>query len=112
MSSAATDSANDPAAPPREKSLLGKLLAILGVLVSLLFLTNLTFGGIIPFEIPDALPIVGNLDEVFFSGLLLTCLSYLGISLIPNFRGEAARFRSETPRRIGASQAEGSQAGR
>ena len=109
MSTSATDSA---AAPPREKSLLGKLLAILGVLLSLLFLSNLTFGGIIPFEIPDALPIVGNLDEVFFSGLLLTCLSYLGISLIPNFRGEAARFRSELPRRIAGQQTEDFQAGR
>lgn len=93
-------------AAPREKSLLGKLLAILGVLVSLLFLANLTFGGLIPVEIPDALPIVGNLDEVFFTGVLLTCLSYLGVSLIPNFRGEAQRLRSEIPKRLSGQPAE------
>ena len=86
-------------ASPPPTSMLGKLLAILGVLVSLLFLSNLTFGGFIPLEIPDALPLIGNLDEVFFTGLLLTSLGYLGIPLIPNFRAAANPLRIEGPKR-------------
>ncbi len=53
-------------------------MAFLGVLVSLLYLANLTFGIV---EIPDNIPLVGNIDEVFFSGLLFTSLSHLGIRL-------------------------------
>ncbi|HEX5103534.1 MAG TPA: hypothetical protein VFV87_06965 [Pirellulaceae bacterium] len=86
------------AAPPQ--TLVGKVLAIAGVLVSLLFLSNLTFGGIIPLEIPDALPVIGNLDEVFFTGVLLASLSYLGVPLIPNFRAAGQAYsRLEGPKR-------------
>lgn len=53
-------------------------LALLGVLVSLVYLSNISMGII---EIPDNLPLVGNLDEVFFSGLLFACLAKLGINL-------------------------------
>jgi hypothetical protein len=80
------------------QTLLGKIMAIAGVLVSLVFLANLTF-GIIPLEIPDNLPLVGNLDEVFFTGVLLTSLGYLGIPLIPNFRAAANPLRIEGPKR-------------
>jgi uncharacterized membrane protein YkvA (DUF1232 family) len=66
-------------------SLASKLAALGGVVVSIVYLANLT-GGIIPLEIPDVLPIVGNLDEVFFSGLLIASLNHLGIPLVPNFR--------------------------
>jgi hypothetical protein len=83
-------------APPQ--TFIGKLMAIAGVLVSLVFLANLTF-GIIPLEIPDNLPIVGNLDEVFFTGVLLASLSYLGIPLIPNFRAMGTPLRIEGPKR-------------
>src|SRR4029450_3674860 len=38
-------------------------------------------------EIPDNLPVVGNLDEVFFSGLLIVCLAKLGINIVPNLQG-------------------------
>jgi hypothetical protein len=79
------------AAPPQ--TLVGKLMAIAGVLVSLLFLANLTMGGIIPLEIPDAIPVIGNLDEVFFTGVLLASLSYLGLPLIPNFRSAGQAYR-------------------
>ncbi|HAN99254.1 MAG TPA: DUF1232 domain-containing protein [Planctomycetaceae bacterium] len=54
------------------------MLAISGVLLSTLFLMNLTFGLI---EIPDNLPIVGNLDEVAASALLFASLARLGIHL-------------------------------
>ena len=87
------------AGPAQPTSLGGKLLAIGGVLISLLFLSNLTFGGFIPLEIPDALPIIGNLDEVFFTGVLLTSLGYLGIPLIPNFRAMGAPLRIDGPKR-------------
>ena len=54
-------------------------LAIAGVAVSMLYLVNPTVGV---FElIPDVIPVVGNLDEVFFTGLLLTSLARLGITL-------------------------------
>ena len=35
-------------------------------------------------EIPDVVPGLGNLDEVFFSGLLIFSLAKLGINVIPN----------------------------
>ena len=73
----------DELASPPKSTLAGKLLALAGVLVSCAYLANLTFGGVIPLEIPDALPIVGNLDEAFFSGLLFVCLAKLGINVIP-----------------------------
>jgi hypothetical protein len=53
-------------------------MALVGVLVSVLYLSNLTFGII---EIPDNLPLIGNLDEVFFSGVLFASLARLGIRL-------------------------------
>ena len=80
-------------APPA--TMLGKLLAILGVLVSLLFLANLTFGGFIPLEIPDALPFIGNLDEVFFTSILLASLAKLGIPLLPNLAVRPRRDKGE-----------------
>lgn len=58
-------------------------LAVVGAVLSLLFLANLTFGIV---EIPDNLPIIGNIDEVVVSGILFACLSRLGINPIPNFR--------------------------
>jgi hypothetical protein len=88
-----------PAPSANPQTLVGKIMAIAGVLISLLFLSNLTFGGIIPLEIPDAIPVIGNLDEVFFTGVLLTSLGYLGIPLIPNFRAAANPLRIEGPKR-------------
>src|SRR5689334_154940 len=82
--------ASDFAPAARQPTLAGKLIAICGVLISCAFLANLT-AGVIPLEIPDILPLVGNLDEVFFSGVLLASLNYLGIPLIPNFRGDSPR---------------------
>jgi len=67
---------------PREKGrgMMGKALAVIGVLFSVLYLLNFTVGV---FELPDNLPIVGNLDEVVMSGVLLACLRYLGIEVLP-----------------------------
>ena len=67
----------------KPRSHLGTLLAGLGVIVCVVFLLNLTLGIV---EIPDNLPVVGNLDEAFFTGLLIACLRYLGFDPIP-FKG-------------------------
>ena len=62
----------------------GYVLAAIGALVSALYLANI---GVGIFElIPDALPGIGNLDEVFFSALLIFCLRKLGIDLLPYLR--------------------------
>jgi uncharacterized membrane protein YkvA (DUF1232 family) len=47
-----------------------------------LYLANLGMGGI--GEIPDIIPVLGNLDEVLASAILFSCLSYLGINVVPN----------------------------
>jgi hypothetical protein len=44
------------------------------------------------FELPDNLPIVGHIDETLAAGLLLSCLRYLGIDLLP-FAGMIGRGR-------------------
>ncbi len=71
--------------PDKPKSHLGSSLAGLGVIVSVIFLLNLTLGIV---EIPDNLPVVGNIDEAFFTGLLIACLRYLGFDPIP-FKGRS-----------------------
>lgn len=67
--------------PPR-----GRGWALLGMLISIFYLLNFQFGV---FELPDYLPVVGNLDEVFFSGLLFACLAKLGINVLPWMRPTA-----------------------
>lgn len=75
------------------KSCLGTIIASAGLLVSSLWILNLSAG--IFFEIPDNIPIVGNLDEAFFTMVFLASLSYFGIE-IPFLRG-----RVDAARRIG-----------
>lgn len=53
-------------------------LAVIGLIVSVIYLANLSAGFI---EIPDNLPVVGNLDEVFFSGVLFASLAQLGFEI-------------------------------
>ena len=77
MNSTATISA-----PP--STLAGKAVAVVGVLVSCVYLANLGAG--IFLEIPDILPGIGNLDEVFFTTVLLASLAKLGIPILPNLR--------------------------
>lgn len=55
--------------------LMKKISAILLVIVCIVYLINPTFGV---FElIPDNLPIIGNIDEVFVAGLLLSLVNFL-----------------------------------
>ena len=70
-----------------------KLIAIVGLILSTLFLLNLTFGLV---EIPDNLPIVGNIDEVLASGVFFACLSQLGINLLPFYRA-VQTYRGQPP---------------
>ena len=61
-----------------KKGCLSQVLAFIGVLVSILYLLNLSMGIV---EIPDNLPFIGNVDEVVVSGFLFACLRYLGIDV-------------------------------
>lgn len=52
-----------------------KALSILLIIACIVYLINPTLGV---FElIPDNLPIVGNIDEVFVAGLLLSLINFL-----------------------------------
>lgn len=66
----------------RRGSCLGALTAMMAVLISTLFLANLMFGIV---EIPDNLPLVGNIDEAFATAVLVSALSRFGVHLAPNF---------------------------
>lgn len=68
----------------------GQGVAMLGVLVSAFWLLNFTFGV---FEIPDALPVVGNLDEAAAAAMFFSCLRYLGIDILPFGRGKRVETR-------------------
>jgi hypothetical protein len=67
------------------RSLWGTIGAVAGVLLSAVYLLNLSLGLL---EIPDNLPIIGNLDEVVVSAFFYGCLRRLGINLIPFQRKE------------------------
>ena len=57
------------------------VLGVIGVALSGVYLANPSAGFLE--IIPDNIPGIGNLDEVFFSGLFFYCLSLLGIHLLP-----------------------------
>lgn len=72
--------ANNSSRDESSRSCAGQVLAFFGVVVSVLYLANFTFGVI---EVPDNLPLIGNVDEVFFSFVLFNCLEYLGFRVTP-----------------------------
>ena len=76
-----------------QRGCASRLVAMGGVILSVLYLSNLSMGI---FEIPDNLPLVGNLDEVFFSGVLFASLARLGIYLPV---GQRPLRRDSSPRR-------------
>lgn len=78
-------SSEEPAREPTKKqtnkptSRLKKVIAVLVACVSALYLINPTLGL---FELlPDALPLIGNLDEAFFTLALVSALGALGLEL-------------------------------
>ena len=56
-----------------------KLLALLGAVLSAIYIVNPT-AGFIEF-IPDNIPGIGNLDEAAVTGILIYCLTVLGVKL-------------------------------
>ena len=72
---------NKPTSQPTNQptSRLKKVVAVLVACVSALYLINPTLGL---FELlPDALPLIGNLDEAFFTLALVSALGALGLEL-------------------------------
>ena len=57
-------------------------IALIGIL-SFIYLLNFTFGFA---ELPDNLPIVGNIDEALAAALLLNSLKYFGVDLTNLFK--------------------------
>ncbi|WP_145079812.1 DUF1232 domain-containing protein [Poriferisphaera corsica] len=64
--------------PRKKRGLIARLIATIGVFLSVLFLLNFSFGVV---EVPDNLPVIGNLDEVLACAILFSCLGVLGIRL-------------------------------
>jgi hypothetical protein len=74
----------EPAQAARPASWSSKAFAAVATLVSVLYLANLGAGL---FELgPDVLPGIGNLDEVFFTAVLIYSLRQFGIDLLPYVR--------------------------
>lgn len=71
------------AVSPKKWSVTSVFFALFGIAASILYLLNLTAGTI---EIPDNLPLVGNVDEFVMSTVLLGCLRYLGLDLLFPFK--------------------------
>ena len=57
-------------------------IALVGIL-SFIYLLNFTFGFA---ELPDNLPLVGNIDEAVAAALLLNSLKYFGVDLTNLFK--------------------------
>jgi hypothetical protein len=75
-----------------QSSWLGRVLAVVGALLSAVYLSNIGLGT---FELlPDVLPAVGNIDEVLFTLLLVYCLRKLGIDVAPFL---SSRLRPRSP---------------
>jgi hypothetical protein len=67
-----------------------KVVASVGLAASALFLANLPM---FPPEIPDILPLVGNLDELLASAVFLWSARTLGIKPLELLRGRKERKR-------------------
>jgi hypothetical protein len=55
-----------------------RIASITGIVVSSIYLLNFSFGFV---ELPDYLPIIGNLDEFAAAALLIASLKHFGIDL-------------------------------
>ena len=74
----------------KEPGCFGQGAAMVGVLVSGLWLLNFTVGV---FEIPDVLPFVGSVDEAAAAAMFISCLRYLGIDILPFGRKRTVETR-------------------
>jgi len=68
-----------------------KLTAIIGIIISTIYLLNFTLGV---WELPDNLPIIGNLDEFAAATLLIASLKYFDIDLT-NFMVSKSKKKKE-----------------
>ena len=59
------------------------IMLALGI-ISIIYLLNFTF-GVVEF-LPDAIPFIGNIDEVIITGLLLSIFKYFNIDVINFFK--------------------------
>ena len=60
-----------------QRSCLGSLVALLGVVIGALHIANFTHGHRFPAGIPDNLPLFGNIDEAAATTMLVLGLQYL-----------------------------------
>jgi len=67
----------------RSKGVMKKIFAILGAILSAIYLLNPT-AGFIEF-IPDTIPGVGNIDEALMAAILVASLKSLGIDPLRMF---------------------------
>ena len=67
------------------------------------YLLNFTAGGIIPLELPDAIPGIGNLDEAAAAALLVSCLAYFGLDI----GGIFGRFNKDGTAKTETKEAKG-----
>ncbi|MHC4884067.1 MAG: YkvA family protein [Planctomycetota bacterium] len=63
----------------QQRTPLGTLASVVGIILSLIYLLNPSAGFIE--LIPDNLPVVGNIDEAGATWLIIACLRYLGVDL-------------------------------
>ena len=71
-----------------------KKTAVIAVgVVSFIYLLNFTFGI---FELPDNLPIVGNMDEAAASAFFLSALRYFGLDLTNLFGKDEDKIEDTT----------------
>ena len=85
----------DPPLTPSHRTPAKTLGAIVLGGLSLVYLLNPTAGFLE--LIPDNIPVIGNLDEVAATVLLLNCLAYFGLDLTHLVSGMKRREKNVTP---------------
>ncbi len=74
---------SDPNVPPAPRGCLGTGGAVGALFLSGVYLLNFSMGIL---ELPDNLPIIGNLDELTASWIFFSALAYLGVDVLPFLR--------------------------
>lgn len=71
----------------QSRGCVAQCLAAALLLGSGIYLMNFSFGVL---ELPDNLPLIGNMDETAATYIFISCLSFLGLDIVP-FRHVRAR---------------------
>ena len=93
------DQQPDKAPVKRRNPLTSVVVGTLGLLCGV-YLLNFTVGV---FELPDNLPVVGNLDEAAAAALLVSCLAYFGLDI----GGLFGRFNKDGTAKTETKEAKG-----